>query len=132
MIQKKIQIMPEKYILRRWRKDIKRRHTKVKITYSDWTMNPENEHFDRMSNAFYEAIDFATDAENKTKVVMQWIKPLSKELKKFDGVGGNSQQASVTTSEVDADSPNGAINHLTKEKNNIHGLLVVRSKGRPQ
>ena len=76
MVQKKIQRKPEKQILRRRRKDVKRCHTKVKIIYSDWTMNPENERFDRMCNAFYEVIDLATKNENKTKAVMQWIKCL--------------------------------------------------------
>ena len=30
--------IPTKYILRKWRKDIKRHHTKVKVSYSDWSV----------------------------------------------------------------------------------------------
>ena len=37
-IHEKISQIPEKYILRRWRKDIKRPHTKVKIGYVDWNL----------------------------------------------------------------------------------------------
>ncbi|KAF9603562.1 hypothetical protein IFM89_037061 [Coptis chinensis] len=44
--------------------------------------NPENERFDRMCNAFYETADLATDNEDKTNIVMKWIKGLNNELKK--------------------------------------------------
>lgn len=37
LINENIYLVPSKYILRRWRKDVKRRHTKVKVSYCDWT-----------------------------------------------------------------------------------------------
>lgn len=68
LIYKKVDDIPKKYILQRWMKDVKRCHTKVKVIYSDWTINPENERFDTMCNTFYQTVDKATDSENKKKL----------------------------------------------------------------
>ena len=54
---------------------------KVKIIYSDWAMNAENECMDRMCDGFYEVVDLASDIEDKTKMVMEWIKWLINKLK---------------------------------------------------
>ena len=63
---------------------MKRCHTKVKIIYSNWAMNPENEHGDRLCNSLSKVLDLVTNNEEKTKMVMDWIKWLINELENGD------------------------------------------------
>lgn len=48
LIEKKIFRILDKYILRRWRKDVKRSHSKVRISSEDWTAKSEAQRFDKM------------------------------------------------------------------------------------
>ncbi|KAF9600652.1 hypothetical protein IFM89_011235 [Coptis chinensis] len=88
LIHKKVQKVPETCILRQWRKDVRRQHTKVKISYFDWLQNPDNEQYDRMCKVFYEVVDLATHNEAKTRVVVDRIKSLCKELNEDEGAWG--------------------------------------------
>lgn len=128
--KKKIYIAPEKYILRRWRKDVKRSHTNVKVPYFDWTQNPENERFDRMCNAFFKTADSACKKENKTQRVMRIIKWLDEDLGKETGADENSLPTPVVAEENQALSPTVDPNHTTNENYTIQTPLAVRCKGR--
>ncbi|XP_057250581.1 protein FAR1-RELATED SEQUENCE 5-like [Beta vulgaris subsp. vulgaris] len=44
--------IPEKYILRRWRKDVFRKHTMVKVAYHDPSKTDEVQNYDRMMHVF--------------------------------------------------------------------------------
>ncbi|KMS93850.1 hypothetical protein BVRB_027330, partial [Beta vulgaris subsp. vulgaris] len=48
----KIKEIPEKYILRRWRKDVFRKHTMVKVAYHDPSKTEEVQNYDRMMVVF--------------------------------------------------------------------------------
>ncbi|VVA33674.1 PREDICTED: FAR1-RELATED SEQUENCE [Prunus dulcis] len=48
LIEKKIFRILDEYILRRWRKDVKRSHSKVRISSEDWTAKSEAQRFDKM------------------------------------------------------------------------------------
>lgn len=48
LIEKKIFRILDKYILRRWTKDVKRSHSKVRISSEDWTAKSEAQRFDKM------------------------------------------------------------------------------------
>ncbi|XP_048496429.2 protein FAR-RED ELONGATED HYPOCOTYL 3-like [Beta vulgaris subsp. vulgaris] len=48
----KIKEIPEKYILRRWRKDVFRKHTMVKVAYHDPSKTDEVQNYDRMMVVF--------------------------------------------------------------------------------
>ncbi|XP_048502252.2 protein FAR1-RELATED SEQUENCE 5-like [Beta vulgaris subsp. vulgaris] len=48
----KIKEIPEKYILRRWRKDVFRKHTMVKVAYHDPSKTDEVQNYDRMMHVF--------------------------------------------------------------------------------
>lgn len=89
----KVLKVPEKYILPRWRKDLKRRHTKVRICYADNSDKPEALRYEIMCNAFYEVAELSNGSEDKTKTVMDWISELKKKVKRDDAIFGSSQPA---------------------------------------
>ena len=80
LIHRRIYTIPSKYILRRWRKDIKRCHTRVKINYNDMAVKIETQRFEKMCNAFYEVADLAMDDDSKSLKVMEWIDSLKNTL----------------------------------------------------
>ncbi|KAF9605079.1 hypothetical protein IFM89_013749 [Coptis chinensis] len=106
LIHKKFENVPEKYIFRRWRKDVKRCHTKIKILYSNWAMNPENEHRDKLCNAFYEGVELVVESEEKTKMAMGWIERFINEFKNGACINETTQR---TPSTVDQPSGSGTI-----------------------
>ncbi|KAF9617039.1 hypothetical protein IFM89_033109 [Coptis chinensis] len=124
--RKRFKNIPEKYILRRWRKDVKRCHTKVKISYFDWMENPENEPFDRMCNAFYETADLATDNEDKTNIVMKWIKCLNNELNNGEVACASSQPTTGGSGQLTACETSRYVHTTTKENGLIRSPQLVR------
>ncbi|KAL7171386.1 hypothetical protein ACSBR2_036106 [Camellia fascicularis] len=65
LMKKRIHQMPDKYILRRWNKNVKRCHTKVHISYDNSSIKPEARRYDKMFNVFNEVADLATSCDNK-------------------------------------------------------------------
>ncbi|KAL0010130.1 hypothetical protein SO802_005238 [Lithocarpus litseifolius] len=66
----KIDQVPNKYILKRWSKNIKRSHTKVRINYDNRLVKPETQRFDKMYKVFNEVADLAVDSEDKCEKVV--------------------------------------------------------------
>ncbi|KAK0580192.1 hypothetical protein LWI29_037745 [Acer saccharum] len=122
LIRQGIFCVPDKYILKRWRKDVKRYHCKVKISYDNWDVKPEGQRFDKMCNSFYEVADLATNNETKFCMVMEAIKCLKVKLT-LDASGGGSGQCG--TNLIEDIIGNGELN------SNILTPRVVRSKGCP-
>lgn len=79
LIHRKIYHLPLRYVLRRWRKDIKRCHTRVNISYNVMPVKVEVQRFEKMCNAFHEVADLAED-ESKCESVMGWITSLKEVL----------------------------------------------------
>ncbi|XP_057471940.1 protein FAR1-RELATED SEQUENCE 5-like [Actinidia eriantha] len=78
-IAEKLDSIPDKYILRRWRKDVTRCHTKVKVSYSNWEMKPEWHRYDIMKAAFDAAADKAMYSEAKTERVVAKLREVEVE-----------------------------------------------------
>ncbi|KAK2653381.1 hypothetical protein Ddye_013237 [Dipteronia dyeriana] len=91
LIRHGIFCIPDKYILRRWRKDMKRFHTKVKISYDNWDIKPEGQRFDKMCNSFYEVADLVTNNKEAFCMVMEAVDCLKTKLT-LDGSGCGSSQ----------------------------------------
>ena len=65
--KRRVERVPEKYVLRRWRKDVKRVHTKVRINYDNSSSTIEARRHDNMCNLFNEVVDLAEDCEKSMK-----------------------------------------------------------------
>ncbi|GKD32357.1 FAR1-related sequence 5-like protein, partial [Tanacetum coccineum] len=72
LINEIIYLVPNKYILRRWRKDVKRRHTKVKVSYNNWVVSDVGRRYDKMCNAFSEVADLASELDEKCSLVLDF------------------------------------------------------------
>lgn len=93
-------------------------------------MNPENERGDRLSNSFSKVLDLVTSNEEKTKMVMDWIKWLISELENGEGACVSSQHTPLMTNQLDTLSCGGNVNGNTQEIANIRSPLTIRGKGR--
>nr|XP_043637654.1 protein FAR1-RELATED SEQUENCE 2-like [Erigeron canadensis] len=118
LINEKIYTLPYKYILRRWRKDVKRRHTKVKVTYSDWVSSDEGRRYDRMCSAFSQVADLASELEEKCSLVLNRISEMKDEV-----------LCKKTAPDSFTCTPGPSIS--TKNSTKIRDPLVVRRKCRP-
>lgn len=91
LIHNQIMSVPEKCIIPRWRKDSKRRHRKVKVSYDDWSGKPEAQRYDMMSDAFCEVAEMSTDSDQKVEFVLNRMDGLKKELRREEIMCGTSQ-----------------------------------------
>ncbi|KAA8525807.1 hypothetical protein F0562_007662 [Nyssa sinensis] len=128
LLHNKVYRIPERYIMRRWRKDVKRCHTRVQISYSDYSAKAETKRFDSLCNSFHEVADMASESEDKFNLVMTWIAEMKNNLKHEEGICGSNQ----TTSKVSTENNSVGEHHgISNESKNILTPLAVRSKGRP-
>ncbi|XP_071733799.1 uncharacterized protein [Rutidosis leptorrhynchoides] len=72
--------VPTKNIIQRWRKDVKRRHTKVKVNYSDWVVSDVGRRYDKMCHAFSEVADLASELDAKCSLVLHRVNELKSEI----------------------------------------------------
>ncbi|CAH9137280.1 unnamed protein product [Cuscuta epithymum] len=68
-----VKVLPDCYILPRWRRDIKRAYTRVKINYDGWITTVEQERFDRLCTTFETLANTIADDPEKCKSVMMWL-----------------------------------------------------------
>ncbi|KAI8561236.1 hypothetical protein RHMOL_Rhmol04G0322800 [Rhododendron molle] len=69
--QRGIQKVPDKYVLRRWCKNVKRVHTKVRICYDKLSTSIEAHRHDNMCNLFNEVADLAEESQEKYDMVFE-------------------------------------------------------------
>lgn len=66
--------MLDRYIVHRWRRDVKRAHTRVKVNYVGLGSTPGQVRYDEMCLAFSDIADLAADDEEWSRAIMEWIK----------------------------------------------------------
>ncbi|XP_026382553.1 protein FAR1-RELATED SEQUENCE 4-like [Papaver somniferum] len=76
-----IRLIPEKYILRRWRKNVTRPHTKLKVSFSCWELNEQSLRYNQMCLKFSVLADLASVNDKESKVVNEWLDNRTEELK---------------------------------------------------
>ncbi|XP_038715050.1 protein FAR-RED ELONGATED HYPOCOTYL 3-like [Tripterygium wilfordii] len=103
-----IELLPEPYIFTRWRKDVRRTHSRVKVSCDGWSLPPEQRRYDDMCKAFTTLADLAADHEAQYDIVMEWIATSSRNM------SSNSNPA------------------LIRGSCNSNDPVVKRSKGRPR
>ncbi|KAI3853881.1 hypothetical protein MKX03_018896 [Papaver bracteatum] len=68
-----IELLPEKYIVRRWRKDVKRSHTSVKVNVNFWENTVERERYNSLTILFSEVADMAVENDVEFDSIKQWL-----------------------------------------------------------
>ncbi|KAH9723117.1 protein FAR1-RELATED SEQUENCE [Citrus sinensis] len=141
LIRNSIELLPERYILSRWRKDVRRRYSKLKVCYGVQNLTIQQERYEKMCNAFNEVADIASDDENSYKTVLDWIEKAMKDLAKqihCESVGKtNTGGASCSNNkQINNESvERTVIGEVSCSSNNVQLALndpvVTRRKGRP-
>ncbi|KAG5547270.1 hypothetical protein RHGRI_013070 [Rhododendron griersonianum] len=125
--ERRVQRVPEKYVLRRWRKNLKRVHTKIRINYDNSSSTIEARRHDNMCNLSNEVADLAEDCQEKYDKVMGRLRELKREL---------IESSVVCGSNMVSDTPNdsfslGDVVLPSKESRNIVDPEALLRKGRP-
>jgi len=70
LAQKEVKSVSPKYLLKRWIKRIRRRHTYIRASYKHNKDDPHVERYDFMCKRFYEIAEVACQSENGTNLVL--------------------------------------------------------------
>ncbi|XP_057511763.1 protein FAR1-RELATED SEQUENCE 6-like [Actinidia eriantha] len=124
--KRRVERVPEKYVLRRWRKDVKRVHTKVRINYDNSSSTIEARRHDNICSLFNEVADLAEDSEEKYENVIGRIRELKIELLQSSVVCGSN----LLSATPNASSSLGDVAIPSKESRNILDPKAVTRKGR--
>jgi zinc finger SWIM domain-containing protein 3 len=68
-----IEKVSEKYVLSRWKKNIKRKHSYIKSCYSAVEMKPQIERFNKLCKHFYNVAGVAAESEVATKALHETL-----------------------------------------------------------
>ncbi|XP_044479705.1 protein FAR-RED IMPAIRED RESPONSE 1-like isoform X2 [Mangifera indica] len=128
LIEKQISHVPDKFILRRWRKNINRCHTKVKISYNSWNSNLEGQRFDKLFNYFSVVADLTSNNDNDCNMVIAIITDMKNKLISSENVDRNCKSLNMSNSMTNPKVGDGTSN---EGDNKILTPQAVRSKGRP-
>ncbi|KAH9703431.1 protein FAR1-RELATED SEQUENCE [Citrus sinensis] len=141
LIRNSIELLPERYILSRWRKDVRRCYSKLKVCYGVQNLTIQQERYEKMCNAFSEVADVASDDENSYKTVLDWIEKAMNDLPKqirCESVGKTNTGGASCSSNKQINSESverTVIGEVSCGSNNIQLALndpvVTRRKGRP-
>ncbi|XP_073129240.1 protein FAR-RED IMPAIRED RESPONSE 1-like [Henckelia pumila] len=107
LIRNKFSVVPEQYILRRWRKDVSRLYMRVKINYNGWITTPGQLNYEKLCEAFTNVADMAADNDEETQKLLEWIESKASDLaisKLRSGCGRNlvsPQSMQVQSDHVD-------------------------------
>ncbi|KAI8563278.1 hypothetical protein RHMOL_Rhmol03G0100700 [Rhododendron molle] len=82
--KKKLEAVPDKYILRRWMKNLVRSHTKIKVSYVNWERKPEFARYDSLLGLFNEAADNAIYSIAKTDRMAARLREIKAENALYD------------------------------------------------
>jgi zinc finger SWIM domain-containing protein 3 len=69
----RIEKVSEKYVLSRWKKNIKRKHSYIKSCYSAVEMKPQIERFNKLCKHFYNVAGVAAESEVATKALHETL-----------------------------------------------------------
>lgn len=118
LAQRKVTTMPTKYVLTRWRKDVRRKHTYVTSNWDD--LKPGAQRFDKMCNKFFEIAERGAESEDKCVVILNALDELIERVSKGEAVCASSQPP------IDVSQTLSSLG-----ESRVLSPVVVRSKGRP-
>ncbi|XP_021820763.1 uncharacterized protein LOC110762434 [Prunus avium] len=114
--------------MRRWRKDVKRCHTRIEINYEGCSLTPEAQRCHKMQKAFDEIKELANDSDNKCMIVMTWMDNVKEKLSKHNVICGSDQP--TPQSPIGRNIEND-VSSIPNPSQRIRTPLAARKKGRP-
>ncbi|XP_073225710.1 protein FAR1-RELATED SEQUENCE 6-like [Cicer arietinum] len=67
--QERVKTVSKNYIITRWKKNIKRKHSYIKSSYGVKELKPQMDRFDKLCKHFYEVAEVAAKSEDATKAL---------------------------------------------------------------
>ncbi|KAL2930192.1 Protein FAR-RED IMPAIRED RESPONSE 1 [Bienertia sinuspersici] len=114
----------EKYVLRRWRKDIRRKHAVVEVCYHDPAKTERTKRFDKL-NAVFDVLAFESCGSERTcDIVMKGLKRISDEVRSYNGAHvdeGGGMRGVGDIDSVHSSEPIGSNTQRTTVSGTLHG-----------
>ncbi|OMO84740.1 Zinc finger, PMZ-type [Corchorus capsularis] len=123
LIDRKVNEVPQKYILSRWKKDLKRRYNFIKSSYNPLRL--QTERYERMTKEFQKVIVLAADSEDKYELVLKGIEELKIKVASDELIDNQTIKRPASPSQSCAD------NRVPSRTNKVLSPLVTRRRGRP-
>ncbi|OMO78200.1 Zinc finger, PMZ-type [Corchorus olitorius] len=123
LIDRRVNEVPQKYILSRWRKDLKRRYNFIKSSYNP--LCSQTERCERMTKEFQKVIVLAADSEDKYELVLKGIEELKAQVANDELIDNQTIKRSASPSQSCAD------NRVPSRTNKVLSPLITRRRGRP-
>lgn len=80
MIRNDMEVLSEKYILQRWRKDMWRYHSKVKTCHELHSCTDEQRRYKKICNSFAAVANMGRTNVESCNLVFNWIENVQKDL----------------------------------------------------
>ncbi|KAF5468087.1 hypothetical protein F2P56_012268 [Juglans regia] len=113
-----VQVLPEKYIMERWRKDIKRRYALIRSSYDDLSGKPAASRYSGLIKLCFQVATNACESEDNSLDMTQKLKAMNEIYTKL------KPQATVASTHASIDAETGSSKKVLSPR-------VVRGKGRP-
>ncbi|KAH9752432.1 protein FAR1-RELATED SEQUENCE [Citrus sinensis] len=126
MIRNDMEVLPEKFILRRWRKDVWRCHSKVKTSHELHSFTDEQKRYEKMCVSFAEVANVAAKDVESCNLVLNWIEKVRIDLPETIQCGGND--VTVVTGQGSCSNSVGIETH---DVETVRDPVVKHRKGRP-
>lgn len=126
MIRNDMEVLPEKFILRRWRKDVWRCHSRVKTSHELHSCTDEQKRYEKMCVSFAEVANVAAKDVESYNLVLNWIEKVRIDLPETIQCGGND--VTIVTGQGSCSNSVGIEMH---DVETVRDPVVKRRKGRP-
>ncbi|GJN32251.1 hypothetical protein PR202_gb20742 [Eleusine coracana subsp. coracana] len=113
--------VPSKYILQRWRKDLKRKHTFIKCSYDDSLDTPMVKRYDNLCKSFSEVAENGAESDTLYSLVMDGLKELKIKVNAHHG-SHEVQEHQQTSNNQDM---------MSEQSKLVLSPLAVPRRGRP-
>lgn len=80
LIRHDVKVLPDKYILRRWRRDVSRAHMRVDMNYDGLVSTLGQLMYEKLCTSFALLADLATDDVVRATTLLEWIEDQCKEI----------------------------------------------------
>ncbi|XP_022886215.1 protein FAR-RED ELONGATED HYPOCOTYL 3-like [Olea europaea var. sylvestris] len=80
LVQNDVSLLPKKYVLRQWRRDVSRQYMRVPTTYDGLVCTVEQVRYEQLCSAFTKMADLVARNEERSKNLLRWIEFRATEL----------------------------------------------------
>ncbi|WVZ04467.1 hypothetical protein V8G54_025273 [Vigna mungo] len=130
--QEDVRNVPTKYVLRRWSRNVRRRHTLITTSYSNHTQQPKMQRYQTLCKCFYDIAEEACQSETTSKKLLSELNSIGRSL----GVRTSPTLMLVNDDGIDmhGNLPSTEEGRPPCEVDGlvVHSPISVKRKGRPR